>query len=73
MLGYFEKLLPPYPDPEPGLPPKGFLAFVWSATTGLRGHVALMALLSAGTSVYDALLFALLGHVVDWLGSVAPG
>ena len=73
MLGHFERLLPPYPDPEPELPPKGFLAFVWRATTGLRGYIALMALLSAGTSIYDALLFALLGFVVDWLGQVAPG
>ena len=73
MLGYFEKLLPPYPDPEPGLPPKGFLAFVWGATSGLRGFIGLMALLSAGTAVYDALLFALLGLVVDWLGQVGPG
>ena len=73
MLGHFERLLPPYPDPEPELPPNGFLAFVWRATTGLRGYIGLMALLSAGTSIYDALLFALLGFVVDWLGQVAPG
>ena len=73
MLGHFERLLPPYPDPEPELPPKGFLAFVWRATTGLRGYIGLMALLSAGTSIYDALLFALLGFVVAWLGQVAPG
>ena len=73
MLGHFERLLPPYPDPEPELPPKGFLDFVWRATTGLRGYIGLMALLSAGTSIYDALLFALLGFVVDWLGQVAPG
>ncbi|MFT4195331.1 ABC transporter ATP-binding protein [Ottowia sp.] len=72
MLGYFERLLPPYPEPEPGLAPRGFFAFVWSATTGLRGYVALMALLSAGTSAFDALLFALLGYVVDWLGGVPP-
>ncbi|MFT3779907.1 MAG: ABC transporter ATP-binding protein [Ottowia sp.] len=72
MLGYFERLLAPYPEPEPGLAPRGFFAFVWSATTGLRGYVALMALLSAGTSAFDALLFALLGYVVDWLGSVPP-
>ena len=45
MLGHFERLLPPYPDPEPELPPKGFLAFVWRATTGLRGYIGLMALL----------------------------
>ena len=73
MLGHFERLLPPYPDPEPELPPKGFLAFVWRATTGLRGYIGLMALLSAGTSIYDALLFALLVFVVDWLGQVAHG
>ena len=63
MLGHFERLLPPYPDPEPELPPKGFLAFVWRATTGLRGYIGLMALLSAGTSIYDALLFALLNLI----------
>jgi len=72
MLGHFERLLPPYPDPEPGLPPKGFLAFVWSATSGLRGYVGLLAALSAATSVYDAWLFAVLGHVVDWLGKTSP-
>ena len=72
MLGYFERLLPPYPPAEPGLPPKGFLAFVWTASEGLRGYVAAMALLSAATSAYDALLFAMLGRVVDWLGGVQP-
>ncbi len=73
MLGRFERLLAPYPEPEPALPPRGFGAFVWSATTGLRGYIALMAALSAATSVYEALLFAMLGYVVDWLGAVAPG
>ena len=73
MLGYFEKLLPPYPDPEPGLPPKGFFAFVWNATAGLRGYVLSLTLLSAATSAYDALLFAMLGRVVDWLAATSPG
>jgi ATP-binding cassette subfamily B multidrug efflux pump len=72
LLGHFERLLAPYPEPEPGLAPKGFFAFVWSASAGVRGYVALMALLSAGTSAFDALLFAMLGYVVDWLGSVQP-
>ncbi|WP_448251230.1 hypothetical protein [Ottowia oryzae] len=72
MLGYFEKRLPPYPDPEPRLPPKGFMAFVWAATPGVRGYVATLAVLSAAISVYDALLFAMLGRVVDWLGQVTP-
>ena len=72
MLGYFEKRLPPYPDPEPRLPPKGFMAFVWAATPGVRGYVAALAGLSAAIAVYDALLFAMLGRVVDWLGQVRP-
>ena len=72
MLGYFEKRLPPYPEREPGLPPKGFLAFVWAATPGVRGYVGAMAVLSAAISIYDALLFAMLGRVVDWLGQVRP-
>ena len=72
MLGYFEKRLPPSPDPEPRLPPKGFMAFVWAATPGVRGYVATLAVLSAAISVYDALLFAMLGRVVDWLGQVTP-
>ena len=72
MLGYFERRLPPYPDPEPALPPQGFAAFVWATTTGMRGYVGAMALLAAAISVYDALLFAMLGRVVDWLGQVRP-
>jgi len=70
---YFENRLPPYPPAEPHLPPKGFMAFVWDCTRGLRGYVAAMAGLSAAIAIYEALLFAVLGRVVDWLSTVAPG
>ena len=72
MFKYFESRLPPYPPAEPHLPPKTFLAFVWDCTHGLRGWVVGMAVLSAAIAVFEALLFAVLGHVVDWLSSVAP-
>ncbi|MDO5625512.1 MAG: ABC transporter ATP-binding protein [Pseudomonadota bacterium] len=72
MLRYFERRLPPYPEPEPSLPPKGFMSFVWTATQGVRGYVYAMAGLSAAISVYEALLFAMLGRVVDWLGQTQP-
>ncbi len=49
------------------------MAFVWDGTRGLRGYVAAMAGLSAAIAIYEALLFAVLGHVVDWLSTVAPG
>ncbi|MBV7426611.1 MULTISPECIES: ABC transporter ATP-binding protein [unclassified Acidovorax] len=73
MFKFFENRLPPYPPAEPHLPPKDFMAFVWDGTRGLRGYVATMAGLSAAIAVYEALLFAVLGHVVDWLSTVAPG
>ncbi len=72
MFRAFERLLHPYPEAEPLLPPKGFFAFVSACTRGLRGYIALLALLSAAISAYEAFLFLLLGRIVDWLGSVAP-
>ncbi|MGE0497420.1 MAG: ABC transporter ATP-binding protein [Ramlibacter sp.] len=73
MFRLFEKLLHPYPEAEPTLPPKGFLAFVWACTAGLRGYIATLALLGAAIAAYEAMLFAMLGHVVDWLGHVQSG
>ena len=72
MFRAFERLLHPYPEAEPVLPPKGFFAFVSACTRGLRGYIGLLALLSAAISAYEAFLFLLLGRIVDWLGSVAP-
>jgi ATP-binding cassette subfamily B multidrug efflux pump len=72
LFSRFEKLLAPYPEAEPGLPPKGLAPFIWACTAGVRGYIAGLALLSAVIAAYEALLFALLGRVVDWLGSVRP-
>jgi ATP-binding cassette subfamily B multidrug efflux pump len=68
----FERLLHPYPEAEPLLPPKGFFAFVSACTDGLRGYIAGLALLSAAISAYEAFLFLLLGRIVDWLGAITP-
>ena len=68
MFRAFERLLHPYPEAEPLLPPKGFFAFVSACTRGLRGYIGLLALLSAAISAYEAFLFLLLGRIVDWLG-----
>ncbi|TWG38280.1 ATP-binding cassette subfamily B multidrug efflux pump [Acidovorax delafieldii] len=74
LFRFFESRLPPYPAAEPHLPPKAFLAFVRDGTRGLRGYVAAMAGLSAAIAIYEALLFAVLGVVVDWIStSASPG
>ncbi len=72
MFRAFERLLHPYPEAEPLLPPKGFVAFISACTDGLRGYIAGLALLSAAISAYEAFLFLLLGRIVDWLGAIAP-
>ncbi|HYF18715.1 MAG TPA: ABC transporter ATP-binding protein [Ramlibacter sp.] len=72
MFRRFESLLHPYPEAEPALPPKGFFPFVWACTTGLRGYIGWLAVLSAGVSTFEALLFWMLGRIVDWLPNVRP-
>jgi ATP-binding cassette subfamily B multidrug efflux pump len=72
LFRYFEKLLHPYPPAEPALPPLGFFAFLWACTEGLRGKILAMALFTAAMSAFEALLFAMLGRIVDWLGGQVP-
>jgi ATP-binding cassette subfamily B multidrug efflux pump len=69
---FFEQLLHPYPAAEPALPPNRFFAFLWACTRGTRGLIAAMALLTAAMSAFEALLFAMLGRIVDWLGGQTP-
>ncbi|MDN0076984.1 ABC transporter ATP-binding protein [Crenobacter sp. SG2303] len=72
MFGFFEKLVHPYPESVPSAPPKGFFAFVWSCTRGVRPYVAAMTLCTAVIGAFEALLFSMLGRVVDWLSHVEP-
>ncbi len=73
MFRLFEKLLHPYPEAEPAQLPKSFFSFVWACTVGLRPYLILLAVLSALVSGYEAWLFYVLGHVVDWLSDTDPG
>ncbi len=72
LLGYFEKLIDPYPAGEPSPPPRGFVPFIWACSAGVRRFVLAMTVLTATIGAFEALLFAVLGHVVDWLSHVEP-
>jgi ATP-binding cassette, subfamily B, multidrug efflux pump len=72
VLSFFERLVDPYPEPAPVVPPRGLIAFIWECTRGLRRHVALMTALTAVIGAFEAILFAFLGRIVDWLGKVEP-
>ncbi len=70
MLNWFQNLIDPYPETPPSTPPKGIAAFVWAGTAGVRRYLLGMTSLTALIGAFEALLFAMLGNIVDWLGSV---
>ncbi len=57
----------PLPSPRDGL-----MRFLWACSKGLRGWLLLFMFLSAGIGVYEAMLFAWIGNIVDWLGIYTP-
>jgi ATP-binding cassette subfamily B multidrug efflux pump len=70
LFSRFEKLVHPFPDSPAPQPPQGLLRFIWAATRGTRGLVAGLTLLTAAIGAFEALLFSMLGSVVDWLAAV---
>ncbi len=72
MYSWFEKRVDAFPAHEARIPPKTFAAFVWAATEGMRGHLLAMTLLTAVIGSFEAILFAMMGRVVDWLNHVPP-
>jgi ATP-binding cassette subfamily B multidrug efflux pump len=72
MFSWFERLVNPFPEAPPEQPPKGFVDFIWAASKGMRGLILLLALFTAIIGAFEALLFAMLGNIVDWLSKVPP-
>jgi ATP-binding cassette, subfamily B, multidrug efflux pump len=66
----FERLISAYPDGPVKPWPDKLLPFLWSSTEGLRPQLFLMTFLAASIGAFEALLFAFLGRIVDWLGAV---
>lgn len=69
-FSFFENRVPPYPGSDPSPPPQGFFEFLWACTKGMRGWIVLLTSTSALLAAYEAVLFAIMGRVVDWLSSV---
>ncbi|SMC29298.1 ATP-binding cassette, subfamily B, multidrug efflux pump [Andreprevotia lacus DSM 23236] len=70
MFNWFESRVNPYPDGAPTQPPTGFWPFVWAGTAGMRAMIAIVIVLTAGIGAFEALLFSMMGTVVDWLSHV---
>jgi len=69
---WFESLANPYPSTPPEAPPKGFFAFLWACSAGLRPYILVMTLCTAVIGAFEAMLFAMLGRIVDWLSAIEP-
>ncbi|MGB0449951.1 MAG: ABC transporter transmembrane domain-containing protein, partial [Porticoccaceae bacterium] len=72
MFGFFERLINPFPAESPQQPPRGIYQFCRYYTRGIEHWLILMAFLTAITAVSEALLFGILGQVVDWLATSDP-
>jgi len=72
VFAWFERLVDPFPPAEPRVPPQGFLRFMWACTEGLRPFLLWMTLLAATIGAFEAVLFAIMGRIVDWLSQVPP-
>lgn len=74
LFRFFENRLPPFPDTPMPLPSprEGLMKFLWACTKGLRIWLLFFMILSAGIGIYEAMLFAWIGNIVDWLGIYTP-
>jgi ATP-binding cassette, subfamily B, multidrug efflux pump len=69
VFAWFEKLIHPYPAEEPGMPPRGLVAFCYHYTRPALPWLIAGAGFTAATSVIEVALFGFLGSLVDWLSS----
>ncbi len=73
MFSFFEKLIDPFPPVTPTQPPKGVYAFCRHYTRGIERYLFWMAVTTAILAVAEAMLYGILGQLVDWLASKERG
>ncbi|RKG33701.1 ABC transporter ATP-binding protein [Acinetobacter tianfuensis] len=73
MLKWFEKLVDPYPEKGLNEPlPTTFFSFVWKSAEGVKRYLLLLVLCTAGAASFEALLYAKIGDLVNWLSQSQP-
>ena len=72
MFGFFERLVHPFPPEHPAEPPKGLYQFCRHYTKGTERYLIIMAILTTCLAISEALLYAILGQMVNWLAEHDP-
>lgn len=72
MFRYFEKRLDPYPAALPAQAPANLQHFLWRLTEGSRLSFLAVLVFTALIAAFEAILFAFLGQIVDWLSATRP-
>ncbi|MBP6059011.1 MAG: ABC transporter ATP-binding protein [Nitrosomonas sp.] len=67
MFGFFERLIDPYPPAHPVEPPKGLYQFCRHYIRGIEPYLVLLSLLTTCLAISEAMLYGVLGQIVDWL------
>ena len=55
IFSWFENRLNPYPDQSPKTPENGLFRFIWSSIEGMKGWILLLAVLTIGNGVMEAM------------------
>ncbi|SEF38776.1 ABC transporter ATP-binding protein [Nitrosomonas ureae] len=73
MFGFFERLINPYPPEHPIEPPQGLYQFCRHYTQGIEPYLILLAILTTCLAISEAMLYSVLGQMVDWLAEKRTG
>lgn len=72
MIRFFERLIDPFPPQQPEKPPSSLFGFCRYYVRGYERLLVLLAFLTATVAASEALLYGVLGQIVDWLASREP-
>ena len=72
MLQWFENLISPFPKELIRTPPKSLFKFAWLCIKDIKVYIGLMAVLTAAIASLEAILYAILGKLIDLMVASDP-
>ena len=67
MLGFFERLVNPFPEQDPSQAPKSIFAFCVHHSRGLGFPLFVLALSTSLVAIFEVALFSFMGDLVNWI------